>query len=109
MIWVTFQRAGFHKYPNAPDDVSYLASVHRHLFKFKVSIEVFHDDREVEFHQFLRWLEGLYDKALILDYRSCEMIADELVKLIKDAYPGRDIEIEISEDGECGVTATYDK
>ena len=109
MIWVTFQRSGFHRYPDAPNDVKYLAAVHRHLFHFKVSIEVFHDDREVEFHQFLRWLEGLYNNTLVLDYRSCEMIADELAELIKDAYPGRDIEIEISEDGECGVTATYDK
>lgn len=109
MIWVTFQRAGFHRYRNAPDDVGYLALVHRHLFKFKVSIEVFHDDREVEFHQFLRWLEALYNDALFLDNRSCEMIADELAELIKDSYPGRDLVIEVSEDGECGVTATYDK
>lgn len=109
MIWVTFQRSGFHRYPDAPDDVGYLASVHRHLFQFKVSIEVFHDDREVEFHQFLGWLEGLYNNALILDNRSCEMIADELAQLIKVAYPGRDLVIEVSEDGECGVTATYDK
>lgn len=109
IIWVTFQRAGYHRYPNAPEDVGYLALKHRHLFKFKVGIEVFHDDREIEFHQFLRWLESLYDKALVLDYRSCEMIADELAEVIKGRYPNRDIEIDVSEDGECGVTATYQK
>lgn len=109
IIWVTFQRAGFHRYPNAPEDVGYLAFEHRHLFKFRVGIEVFHDDREIEFHQFLRWLESLYDKVLVLDYRSCEMIADELAESIKGRYPNRDIEIDVSEDGECGVTATYKK
>jgi hypothetical protein len=51
MIWVTFQRAGIHRYPDAPDDVGYLANNHRHQFKFKVSIEVFHMNRELEFHQ----------------------------------------------------------
>jgi len=109
IIWVTFQRAGFHRYPNAPEDVGYLASVHRHLFQFKVGIEVFHDDREIEFHQFLNWLESLYSGTLALDYRSCEMIADELSQEIQKKYPNRDIEIEVAEDGECGVTATYDK
>jgi hypothetical protein len=107
IIWVTFQRAGFHRYPDAPDDVGYLANNHRHLFKFKVSIEVFHDDREIEFHQFLRWLESLYTDILVLDYRSCEMIADELAQVIRERYPNRDLEIEVAEDGECGVTATY--
>lgn len=109
IIWITFQRAGFHRYPNAPEDVEYLSYEHRHLFKFKVGIEVFHDDREIEFHQFMRWVESLYEENLILDYRSCEMIADELAEVIKGRYPNRDIEIDVSEDGECGVTATYQK
>jgi hypothetical protein len=108
IIWVTFQRAGFHRYPNAPEDVGYLAFEHRHLFKFKVGIEVFHDDREIEFHQFLRWLESTGSMAN-LDYRSCEMIADDLAREIQNRYPNRDLEIEVSEDGECGVTATYQK
>lgn len=109
IIWVTFQRPGFHRYPDAPEDVRYLANEHRHLFKFKVGIEVFHDDREIEFHQFLKWLEKLYSSILNLDYRSCEMIADDLAREIQTRYPNRDIEIEVSEDGECGVTATYIK
>jgi hypothetical protein len=44
-----------------------------------------------------------------LDYRSCEMIADDLAREIQNRYPNRDLEIEVSEDGECGVTATYQK
>jgi hypothetical protein len=113
MIWVTFQKKGLHRYPSAAEaeslaDVSYLGSPHRHLFKFKVSIEVFHDDRELEFHQFLNWLESLYeDKSLDLDHKSCEMISDDLYYRISNRYPGRDCIIEVSEDGECGVTCEY--
>jgi hypothetical protein len=112
MIWVTFQRKGLHRYPQAAtapelNDVSYLGNEHRHLFKFKVSIEVNHADREIEFHQFLNWLESLYDGTLSLDYRSCEMISDELADAIRKEYSDRKLIIDISEDGECGCTCEY--
>lgn len=115
MIWVKFQRAGIHKYPDAGvynelKDVAYLGYPHRHLFKFQVSIEVFHDDREIEFHQFLNYLEGSIDSGtLVLNNKSCEMIADDLFKIINAKYNTRirQVMIEVSEDGECGVTAGY--
>lgn len=113
MIWVTFQKAGFHRYPAAVtdpklSDVSYLGNEHRHLFKFKVSLQVFHNDRDVEFHQFLNWIESLYGAHLQLDNRSCEMLSDELARQIMLKYPGRKLIIEVSEDGECGSTIHYD-
>ena len=108
LIWVKFQRSGVHCYPNAPNECSYLASLHRHLFKFKVGIQVFHNDREIEFHMFLNWLESLYQKEnLFLDYQSCEMIAEDLINTIITRYPNRELEIEVSEDGECGVKVSY--
>ena len=123
MIWVTFRKEGLHKYPAALDDpklatgdwddVSFLGYVHRHIFHFKVAIEVFHDDRDIEFIQFKRWLERLYsnDKSggvLVLDYKSCEMICDELAEKINDKYPNRKLEIIVSEDGENGATIQYE-
>lgn len=119
MIWVTFRKEGIHKYPAALDDpklatgdeydVSFLGYPHRHIFHFKISIEVFHDDRDIEFIQFKRWLEKLYDqKTLQLDYKSCEMISDDLYVQITKRYPGRTIEIEVSEDGENGSQARYE-
>lgn len=107
MIWVTFQKKGFHCYPGAPDDVAYLKSHHRHLFKFKVGVEVAHSDRDIEFHQFLNWLESLYDtKTLELDFKSCEMLAEDILASIISKYncSNRRIEITISEDDECGAT-----
>ena len=119
MIWVTFRKEGLHKYPAAlddpklatggSDDVSFLGYIHRHIFHFKVAIEVFHDDRDIEFIQFKRWLEGLYaDGTLQLDYKSCEMICDDLSETINKKYPGRNIKLTVSEDGENGATIEYE-
>ena len=111
MISVTFQKEGIHKWPGAKDcpGVEFLANDHRHIFHFKVAIEVFHDDRELEFILFKRELEGLYtDSTLELDYKSCEMMADDLSEYIIDKYPGRNLVIEVSEDGENGVVQHYE-
>ncbi len=113
MIWVTFQKEGIHKYPAAAEDpnladVSFLANEHRHIFHFRVWIDVFHNDRDIEFIQFKRWCEGLYNNSLlVLDYKSCEMIADDLYKQIASRYPNRAVIIEVSEDGENGCSITY--
>ena len=119
-IWVTFRKEGIHKYPAAATDpalatgdeydVSFLASPHRHIFHFRVWIDVFHNDRDVEFIQFKRWLEKLYSSnegVLSLDYKSCEMMSDELHTHISQKYPSREIWIEISEDGENGSFIKY--
>ena len=115
MIWITFQKEGIHKYPAALEDpkladVSFLGYPHRHIFHFRVSISVFHDDRDIEFIQFKRWLEGLYNDSnavLELDYKSCEMIADDLYRQVNLKYPGRHVSIEVSEDGENGCVNMY--
>ena len=117
MIWVTFRKEGIHKYPAALDDpklatgdkfdVSFLGHPHRHIFHFKVAIEVFHDDRDIEFIQFKRWLEELYEGELNVDYKSCEMMADDLYEKISARYPSREVHIDISEDGENGCQIQY--
>ena len=109
-IWVTFQKEGIHKYPDAPEEVKFLRDPHRHMFHFKVTVEVFHNDRDIEFIMFKRWLVALYDtNALQLDYKSCEMMADDLYAKIVAEYPGRNMLIEISEDGENGCLNIYAK
>ena len=111
-IWVTFQREGIHRFPAAATDanladVAFLANEHRHIFHFNVSIEVFHNDRDIEFIQFKRWLESLYQGTLELNFKSCEMISDDLYEVIASRFPGRDIVITVSEDGENGATIRY--
>ena len=108
-IWVTYQKEGIHCYPDAPQGVEFLKHPHRHMFHFKVEIEVFHDDRDIEFILFKRELEGLYtDGTLQLNHRSCEMMADDLADYINVNYPGRRFTITVSEDGENGATSYYD-
>ena len=120
MIWVTFRKEGIHKYPAAATDpnlatgdeydVSFLANPHRHIFHFRVWLSVTHNDRDVEFIQFKRWLEKLYSSnegVLSLDYKSCEMMSDDLYDTISKKYPGREVWIEVSEDGENGSFIKY--
>ena len=114
-IFVTFQKEGLHKYSAALDDIDlqdvhFLGLKHRHMFHFKVWIEVFSDNRCIEFILFKRWLESLYStETLQLDDQSCEMMSDNLAEQIMQKYPGRNIRIEVSEDGENGSFTEYEK
>jgi hypothetical protein len=73
-----------------------------------VWIEVFHDDRDIEFIQFKRWLERLYNEDVIqLNNKSCEMIADDLAAEINIKYPGRWIKVSVAEDNENGCEMEY--
>lgn len=109
-IWVRFQQEGIHKYPDAPEGVEFLRYDHRHIFHFEVEVEVFHDDRDIEFILLQRELKALYrDEVLQLDYMSCEMMADQLYEYIAKHYPGRDVTITVSEDNENGCTNYYTK
>lgn len=118
-IWVTFRKEGIHCYPAAADDpalatgdwddVSFLGVPHRHIFHFRVAVKVTHNDRDIEFIQFKRWLERLYSEGVLeLDYKSCEMMSDDLFDQISAKYPARAVKIEISEDGENGALIEYD-
>ena len=127
-IWCTFRKEGIHRYPAAATDpnlctageydVSFLASPHRHMFHFRVWIDVFHNDRDIEFIQFKRWIESLYNwhptnnnnqgSILELDFKSCEMLADDLYIQIAQRYPERAVWIEVAEDGENGCLIKYE-
>jgi len=118
MIYVTFQKEGIHNYPaaltdsklktNDEYDVSFLGYPHRHIFHFNVAIQVEHSDRAIEFIQFKRWLENLYGNGTLeLNFKSCEMMAEDLYDKIAERYPNRDIQITVSEDGENGATLTF--
>ena len=118
-IFVQFRKEGIHCYPAAATDpalktgdeydVSFLGTPHRHIFHFRVWIDVLHNDRDIEFIQFKRWLENLYkDGILQLDYKSCEMMADDLYAEIAGRYPDRAVWIEVAEDGENGALIKYE-
>lgn len=112
-IMVTFQKEAIHCYPAAATDpklkdVAFLANDHRHILHFKVTLEVTHTDRDVEFILFKRELEALYAETLLkLDYKSMEMISDDLAVVIGHRYPNRFLQIEVWEDHENGSITSY--
>lgn len=81
-ITVKNQFIGFHSWPDAPKEVGWLASTHRHLFKIETTLEVEHDDRDCEF--FI--VQNLIYQYLInsvgpdLGKRSCEMLAKQILE-----------------------------
>lgn len=106
-IWVTFQKEGIHNYPQAANlpGVEFLQYPHRHQFHFTIELEVFHDDRDIEFILFKRELEQLFEDGVIeLNHKSCEMLARDICEYIHQTYPNRYMKVTVSEDGENGAT-----
>ena len=102
-IWVTATFEGMHQYKNAPDEVAFLKHLHRHIFHVKVSLEVFHNDREVEFIMFKNEIAAISKN---LNHESCEMMAENILKYVEKNYPGRSCSVSVSEDNENGATVT---
>jgi hypothetical protein len=119
-IEVKFTKEGIHKYPEASTDpalatndeydVSFLGVPHRHIFHFYVSLKVEHDNREVEFIQFKRWLENLFkEQTLNINFKSCEMLANDLFNMIQthEKYSNRETIIKVYEDDENGAILKF--
>ena len=53
-IFVQFRKEGIHCYPDAPAGVEFLKHPHRHMFHFKATVSVEHNDRDIEFILFKR-------------------------------------------------------
>lgn len=117
-VIITFQLEGMHNWPEAKDifpDVAFLSDMHRHMFHFKMSKRVFHDDRDVEFIRWKRevttYLKHKYtdtvevqgdfmiQDAAYLNFgrMSCEQIAKELLEKFDCLF------VEVWEDGENGA------
>ena len=116
-IYASIQKEGYHCFPEAgydskyktndEYDVSHLANKHMHYFYIKVWIEVSHSNRDIEFIQFRRWLNSLYDGILTLDSKSCEMIAEDLFEQIAKKYPDSEIRIDVAEDNINGALLEF--
>lgn len=117
-VYTQFIKEGYHLFPEAAtdpryatggaDDVSHLGVRHFHYFYFKVWVGVNHANRDIEFIQLRRWLESLYaGEALEINYKSCEMLADDLLEVLTAKYPGVAIRIDVSEDNINGALVEY--
>lgn len=105
-IGVEVRLQGWHSWPDAHDQRAYLASLHRHMFHVRADVQVFHDDREVEFHDLRDVIATWWgDEASQTDRGSCEHIARDLHDFLA-AYVGTDryITVSVGEDGEAWAT-----
>lgn len=96
---------GFHRYPDAPKEVQYLADKHRHIFVIHCKFGVTHNEREVEIIQaqslIADLLESRFGKPCDFGALSCESIAE----LIMDEFP-EITNVEVLEDGYGGASLT---
>lgn len=111
-IFITTSFEGVHCYPSAPEGVEFLRTPHRHMFGVRVEVEVYHDDRELEFILLKRKVNSWF-KARQTNYvwqmgpMSCEQVARELIEFLKgDLVKGNEryYKVTIDEDGENGAT-----
>ena len=106
---------GVHHYPNAPHEVSFLRHPHRHLFYVEVSVEQFHDERDVEYIILKRWLRGEVIAPNLSRWNSdentdsCETMARHILRKLIERFPNRDISVKVSEDEENGATLVFEK
>jgi hypothetical protein len=103
-VEVSTRFEGTHKYPKAPAGVEFLAHEHRHIFHVNVRLDVFHNDREVEFILFKREIETfIRNNMKQLNHRSCEMIGETILEYVTGRYLGRSCRVSVFEDGESGA------
>lgn len=108
-VKVRFQWTGVHQWPNASGRHEYLKYPHRHVFKGTATIQVFHNDRDIEFFDILDFIHDQLKDYEHLGDRSCEWVAQDLItRMFKEVGSHRNIEVEITEDGENGAVVLWD-
>lgn len=96
----------FHKYENAPEEVAFLRNNHRHVFHIEAKIEVWDDDRELEFFIVQNHINSVLFQ--LSSESSCEMKAKKLLKLLIEKYGiNRRYQVSVFEDNENGAEVIY--
>ena len=77
------QIEGFHRYPNAPMEVDFLKSRHRHVFYVECGFNVKHDDRDIEIFmqqsEIRKYINNEFGIPAEFGNMSCEMIARNIL------------------------------
>ena len=99
-VYVKFTFEGLHKWKDAPENTSFLRNLHRHIFHVVVKVQVFENDREIEFYELLKYCKSIFT---LDELASCESMAQMLGYKITQRYPDRRVIVDISEDNENGA------
>ena len=110
-VFITTFFNGFHCWPEAPAQVGFLRSLHRHKFGVRVEVLVTHDDRQVEFFILQEAVNKIIVKELtkfltLNSSLSCEMMAEFIWNRLMPNYSIYSITVD--EDGENGATLRTD-
>lgn len=111
-IFVTTSFEGIHCYPSAPEGVEFLRTPHRHIFGVRAEVEVYHDDRELEFILLKREVNSWFEARTInnvfeMGAMSCEQVATDLIVFLQGHLTRgteRYMSVSVDEDGENGAT-----
>ena len=96
-----------HCWPDAPNEMYYLRSPHRHVFHVYTHIEVLHNDRELEFIQVKHAIDYFLHNTHFAQESSCEDIAHRIAEYLMQQYGDRTISVSVFEDDENGATVFY--
>ena len=106
LIIVRGQYEYIHRYVNAPQEVMYLRNKHRHVFNYEVELEVYHNDRELEFIMVKHDIDSYLAERYVnwTDETSCEQMA-ECIGLYLQTKHGfeRKLTVSVFEDNENGA------
>ena len=106
-VIISTEFVGFHRWPDAPEHVSYLSSLHRHVFKVKIGVKVTHDNRDVEFITLKETVDYWIRENTFPQHFSCEMMCDAIAEFLSNEF---DVAfVEVSEDGENGAISIYER
>lgn len=101
-VFCRTQFEAFHSWDDAPDEVAFLRKNHRHIFHVELTVEVDHDDRDVEFILMKRALEEYIEECLAHRDYSCEQYAKSIARWGANTYD-QPTRCTVSEDGENGA------
>lgn len=102
-VWVTTQFEAQHHWPEAPDEVAFLRTLHRHVFHVYVEVSIDHS-RQLEFIMLKRYIEGVCQRIPNNSTWSCEQMAFFIESSMYYDYDYEWAIIRVSEDGENGST-----
>lgn len=98
-----------HCWPDAPLEVAFLRNPHRHMMHIYTEIDVYHNDRELEFLMVQNSIKSMLDHAEFLMSISCEQIAECVIEHILNTYGDRSVSVRVMEDDENGATVSRSK
>lgn len=98
-----------HCWPEAPTEMYYLRTPHRHVMHVYTTIEVEHDDRELEIITVQHAIDYFLHNAHFALRTSCEQVAEDVINYVHSQYGDRRVVVTVLEDNENGATVAYYK